>query len=167
MAEYAAKKCGLPPGDLWLVIAPTASLVGSVQVSARIVETGLHKLMELGFDLRSVISGFGTCPLSPVAEDDLRAIGQTNDCVLYGGRVWYTVDAPDEAIEAVADRIPSSSSKDYGTSFYDLYRQYGDFYQIDPMLFSPAEVTISNIRTGRSFRAGRVDPGLLERSLLR
>ena len=69
----------------------------------------------------------------------MRAIGRTNDCVLYGGAVHLTVDADDDELEALAPRIPSSASRDYGTPFYDLFKRYDwDFYKVDPLLFSPA-----------------------------
>ena len=55
--------------------APTASLVGSIQIAARSAETGLHKLSELGFDVRQVALAYGVCPLAPVAADDLHAMG--------------------------------------------------------------------------------------------
>lgn len=167
VAEWIARKCRVAANNLWLVVSPTASLVGSVQISARVVETGMHKLMELGFDLKKVVSGFGTAPLAPVAADDLLAIGRTNDCVLYGGKVYYTVQAADREIEKVIEKLPSVASRDYGTPFYQVFQRYsGDFYKIDPLLFSPAEVVINNLSTGRVFRAGQVNREVLKLSLL-
>jgi methenyltetrahydromethanopterin cyclohydrolase len=166
-AEKVAAKCQVSPDRLYLLVAPTASLVGSVQVAARVVETGLHKMLEVGFDLGTMISGFGTCPLAPIAKDDLRAIGRTNDAVLYGGRAWYTVRADDAQIEPVIEQLPSSASRDYGTPFYDLFQRYdGDFYKIDPLLFSPAEVAINNVTSGRTFRAGGVNAEMIQKALL-
>ena len=166
-ADKIAAKCGLPSEQLYLLIAPTASLVGSVQVAARVVETGLHKMHEVGYDIDTVLSGSGTCPLASIAKKDLQAIGRTNDAVLYGGRAWYTVRAEDEQIETLIGRLPSSASRDYGTLFYDLFKRYdGDFYKIDPLLFSPAEVCLNNVVSGHTFCAGAVDPALLRESLL-
>ncbi len=166
-AAWIAAKCGVAVDRLHLLVAPTASLVGSVQVAARIVETGLHKLHEVGFDLEAVRSGFGTCPIAPVAADDMAAIGRTNDAVLYGGRAWYTVETDDAAVEAVIERLPSSASRDYGVPFGELFARYdGDFYRIDPLLFSPAEVSITNSASGKTFRAGGVHAGVLAGSLL-
>lgn len=165
--EKVARKCGLSPDHLYLLVAPTASLVGSVQVAARAVETGLHKMVEIGFDVAVVLSGNGTCPLAPVAADDLQAIGRTNDAVLYGARAWYTMDTDDESIAEVIDRLPSSASSDYGTPFIELFQRYdGDFYKIDPLLFSPAEVFVNNIASGRTFHAGGVNQEMLRRVLL-
>ena len=165
LAAMIAKACGVAESALRLVIAPTASLAGSVQISARVVETGMHKLNELGFDLDAVVSGFGACPVAPVAGDDLTAVGRTNDAVLYGGETWYTVDCEDADIERVIDKTPACASSDYGALFSDLFKRCdGDFYKIDPMLFSPARVNITNARTGRTFAAGKTDSELLRRS---
>ena len=90
-----AQKAGLEPSQLTLVAAPTASIAGGVQIIARILETGLHKMDALGFDVKKVVSGIGTAPLPPVATNDLRAIGRTNDCILYGGQARFLIDAAD------------------------------------------------------------------------
>ena len=165
VADFVAEKAGVGAADLTLLFAPTASLTGSVQVAARVVETALHKLHELEFDVGRVVSGFGSCPLPPVARKDPEAIGRTNDAVLYGGQVELTVDAPDEELEAVVPRLPSSASDDYGEPFgHVLERADWDFYKIDPLLFSPAEVRLVSVASGRSFHAGGVDIGVLEHS---
>lgn len=167
VAGWVAAKCGVTAAGVRLVAAPTASLAGSVQIAARVVETGLHKMHEVGFDIGAVRAGLGTCPLAPVAGDDLTAIGRTNDAVLYGGRAWYTVDADDAAIEEVVAGLPSSASRDYGVPFGELFKRYeGDFYKIDPLLFSPAEVALTSSRSGRTFRAGAVDDAMIAETLL-
>ena len=166
VATYIAGKCGINPANLTLLIAPTASVAGSIQISARVVETGLHKMVELGFDVRQIVSGYGTAPIATVDKDDLHAIGRTNDCILYGGQVYYTVRADDAGLAALVERIPSSASNDYGQPFYRLFKQYGDFYKIDPLLFSPAQVTINNLTSGKSYRAGTLNAEVLGASLL-
>jgi methenyltetrahydromethanopterin cyclohydrolase len=165
VAAYIAEQAGVPTEALTLLVAPTASAAGGVQVAARVVETALHKLYALGFDVRQVLSGFGSCPLPPVAQDDAHAIGRTNDAVLYGGRVRLTVRADDAALEALVPRLPASASADYGEPFYHtLERANFDFYSIDPLLFSPAEIEVTNAASGRTFRAGAVNVDVLRRS---
>ncbi len=149
---------------LTLLVAPASSIAGAIQVVARSVETALHKLHELKFDVNAVVSGFGVAPLPPVAKGELAAIGRTNDAILYGGRVTLWVDCDDAAIDEVGPEVPSSSSKDHGELFADLFARYGDFYKIDPLLFSPAEVTFVNLRTGRARTYGSTDAGLLKKS---
>lgn len=167
VAAWVAQKAGLEPAQLTFVVAPTASIAGSVQIIARILETGLHKMDALGFDLKKIVSGIGTAPLPPVAKNDLRAIGRTNDCILYAGQARYTVDADDAELAALVPNIPASASKDYGTPFAEIFKRYdGDFYKIDPLLFSPAEVWLTSVRSGKTYHAGRVNPEVLRASLL-
>jgi methenyltetrahydromethanopterin cyclohydrolase len=166
VATWVAAKAGLDASGITFAIAPTASLAGGVQIVARMIETGLHKMDTLGFDVTRVLSAVGTAPLPPVAKNDLRAIGRTNDCVLYGGQSRYTVRAGDEELAQLAERLPSRSSPDYGTPFYDIFKRYNhDFYKIDPMLFSPAEVWLTSATSGRTFHGGGVNADVLRASL--
>jgi len=166
VAAWVAEQARVQPVQLTFVVAPTASIAGGVQISARIIETGLHKMETLGFDVRRVVSAMGTAPLPPVAKNDLRAIGRTNDCILYGGQARYTIKAPDAELEKLAEQVPASASRDYGTPFYEIFQRYGgDFYKIDPLLFSPAEVWLTSTESGRTFHAGRLNPEVLEASL--
>ena len=162
---FLAEKLQLPPDRLTLLVAPTASIAGTVQVVARALETALHKLYELKFDLTQVVSGAGVAPLPPVAADDVTGIGRTNDAVLYGGRVALWVRADDDQLAAVGPRVPSSASRDHGAPFAEIFERYNrDFYKIDPMLFSPAAVVFHNLRTGRSHAFGRPEPEVLRKS---
>jgi len=166
VAAWVGQKAGLAPAQLTFVAAPTASLAGGVQIAARILETGLHKMDTLGFDVKRIVSGIGTAPLPPTAKNDLRAIGRTNDCILYGGQARYTVDADDAELGALVPKVPAAASKDYGTPFYEIFKRYdGDFYKIDPLLFSPAEVWLTSAQSGKTYHAGRVNPEVLRASL--
>jgi methenyltetrahydromethanopterin cyclohydrolase len=163
--RFVAGKTGVAPRGVTLAAAATRSIAGSIQVVARSVETALHKLHALGFDISRVASGAGSAPLPPPARDDLGAIGRTNDAVLYGGRVTLWVRGDDESIAATGPRVPSSASPDHGAPFAEVFERCGrDFYRIDPHLFSPAEVAFLNLDTGRSHRFGRLEPAVLERS---
>jgi methenyltetrahydromethanopterin cyclohydrolase len=167
VATFVAERAGLAPSALTFVVAPTASIAGGVQIAARIVETGLHKMDALGFDVRHVVSAYGTAPIPPVAKNDLRAIGRTNDCMLYGGQARYVIRAEDASLEELAKQLPASASSDYGTPFYEIFQRYDrDFYKIDKLLFSPGEVWLTSATTGRTFHGGRLDPAVLHDSLL-
>ena len=160
-----AAACGVAPDAVTLLGAPTASLAGGVQVVARSVETALHKLHALGFDLARVVAGYGTAPLPPVAKDDLAAIGRTNDAILYGARVVLQVTGDDASLAAIVGQVPSVASPDFGEPFAAIFARYGhDFYAVDPYLFSPAAVAFENVETGQTHAAGRVVPALLARS---
>lgn len=160
-----ASDCSVSETKVTLCVARTASLPGTIQVVSRSVETAMHKLHELGFDLTTVKSGSGSAPLPPVAGDDLTALGWTNDAILYGGSVNLSVDTDDEAITSILNRVPSSSSSDFGTPFLEIFNSYDrDFYKIDKLLFSPAQVVINNLRSGNSFVAGSIHDDILQKS---
>ncbi len=166
VAAWVAGKAKLSPAQLTFVVAPTASLAGGTQISARILETGLHKMETLGFDVRKVVSGIGTAPIPTLARNDLRGIGRTNDCILYGGQAHYVVRGDDTELADLAAKLPANASKDYGMPFYEIFERYDkDFYKIDPLLFSPAEVWLTSATSGRSFHAGGVNVEVLRQSL--
>lgn len=165
VTAYLAERLNLPPNKLTLLAAPASSQAGNVQVVARSLETALHKLYELKFDLGQIVSGYGTAPLPPVAADFLAAIGRTNDAILYGGQVVLWVQAEDEQLAAIGPRVPSSASADHGAPFAEIFERYQrDFYRIDPLLFSPATIVFHNLRTGRSHAFGRIERTVLRRS---
>jgi methenyltetrahydromethanopterin cyclohydrolase len=162
-----ARQCHVEPDNLTLLVARTASLAGTVQVVARSVETALHKMFELEFDLTRVVAGFGVAPLPPVAATDLAGIGRTNDAVLYGGQVTLWVRGDDESLQAIGPQIPSCSSSDHGRPFAEIFEHYErDFYRIDPLLFSPSEIHLVNLDTGRMAKYGQPAPDVIGRSFL-
>lgn len=162
------RKCDRSAECMTLIVARTASLAGGIQVVSRSVETAMHKLHELNFDVSHVVGAFGTAPLPPVAQDDLQAIGRTNDAVLYGAEVTLYVTGDDQALAQVGQKLPSSTSKDYGIPFSEIFKRYDhDFYKIDPMLFSPAAVSLQNVQTGWTYAFGAVNHSVLARSFFR
>ncbi len=165
IVDKVAQRSGVPAAAITFLIAPTASVSGSVQISARVVETALHKLHELGFDPDRVRHGWGCCPIAPVAADDRAAIGRTNDAVLYGGTVHLWIEAADSEAADLAQRLPSAASEAFGTPFGELLAAADwNFYDIDPMLFSPADVTLTSTESGRAHHGGGLAPEVLERS---
>jgi methenyltetrahydromethanopterin cyclohydrolase len=165
IVDKVAQRCGVEPSGITFLIARTASICGSVQISARVVETVLHKLHELGVDPARVRSGWGCCPIAPVAKNDPAAIGRTNDAVLYGGTVHLWIDGDDDEVAGLAERLPSSASDAFGTPFGELLAAADwNFYDIDPLLFSPAAVTLTSTDSGRAHHGGKLAPDVLERS---
>ena len=164
--EKIAADCAVDPRDLTVVLTPTTSLAGSVQVVSRVLEVALHKAHELGFDLDRVIDGIGSAPVPPLSAGDMvQMMGRTNDAILFGGQIKLFVQSTDADAERLAAQLPSSTSADYGKPFAQVFEDHGrDFFKIDPMLFSPARVLINNITSGRSFSSGAVDLDLLEQS---
>jgi len=166
VCQSLASAAGVAPDRLVLLVARTASAAGTLQVIARSLETALHKLHDLHFDLRRVRRGAGWAPLAPVpAKDDLAAIGRTNDAILYGGHVVLEVTGDDASLLDVGPRMVSRASADYGASFCTLFERAGrDFYALDPALFAPALVDLVNLDTGRRHRFGGVAPEIVTAS---
>jgi methenyltetrahydromethanopterin cyclohydrolase len=89
-------------------------------------------------------------------------MGRSNDAILYGGRVHLSVRGSDAAARALAQALPSSNSPDFGHGFAEVFKASGyDFYKIDPALFAPAEVWVSNLDSGNTWHAGALDMALL------
>jgi len=161
-----ATDAGVSPPALVLLVARTASIAGTLQVIARSLETALHKLHELHFDLRRIRRGSGRAPLAPVPlKDDLVAIGRTNDAILYGGHVVLEVIGDDASLVDIGPRMVSQASADYGVPFCTLFERAGrDFYALDPALFAPALVDLVNLDTGHRHRFGRIAPEIVNTS---
>ncbi|MGH8592675.1 MAG: methenyltetrahydromethanopterin cyclohydrolase [Gammaproteobacteria bacterium] len=165
VAEKVAAKCGLEPSHLTLILTPTTSLAGSVQVVARCLEVALHKVHALGFPLDRVADGLASAPVCPTSQDLITAMGRSNDAILFGGEAHLFVHSDDLEAKDLAERLPSTASRDYGRPFAEVFKDYGyDFYKIDPMLFSPARVAVTSLKTGHTFHAGALNEELLEKS---
>jgi len=165
IADKIAEKCGIKAHKLTIILTPTTSFAGSVQVVGRSLEVALHKVHALGFPLFQVKDGFGSAPVCPVHSNFIKAMGRTNDAILFGGDIHLYVEYDDEDAKDLAHSLPSSNSKDYGKPFAQIFKDSGyNFYEIDPMLFSPAKVSVTNIKTGNTFRAGHLDEKLLDQS---
>jgi methenyltetrahydromethanopterin cyclohydrolase len=152
VCDNIARSCGVSPDNLYVLIARTAALTSSVQISARMVETALFRLDHLGFDTRRIERGEGTAPVAPIVGDDNKMMGVTNDMVIYGGEVKLEVQG-----NVDVENIPSNNSEAYGKPFGEIFKEAGyDFYKINPAI---------DITTGDVRRAGSVDPPVLKRSL--
>ncbi len=160
--DKVLRDCGLAPERLTLIVTPTHSVAGTVQVVARVVEVALHKTHVLGVPIWTKSSkAAARRRLPPPAPDGIQAMGRTNDAILYGGRVHLTVKH-DAVAKHLAAELPASNSRDYGRPFADIFTSFNyDFYQIDPALFAPAEVWVSSLESGATYHGGRVDAALL------
>ena len=165
IVEKVAEACGISPGKLTIIVTPTSSLAGGVQVVARVLEVAMHKAHALHFPLENIVDGSGSAPLCPPHPNFVKAMGRTNDAILFAGQVHLFVKGTDEAAEKLANELPSSTSKDYGKPFAEIFKACNyDFFKIDAMLFSPASVIVTAVDSGKSFRAGKLDNALLDLS---
>ena len=165
IVEKVAAACGVFPDKLTIIVTPTSSLAGCVQVVGRVLEVSLHKAHALHFPLEDIVDGNGSAPLCPPHPDFIKAMGRTNDAILFAGQVHLFVKGSDEAAEKLAKELPSSTSSDYGKPFAQVFKDYEyDFFKVDAMLFSPASVIVTSVDSGNSFRAGQMDEELLNKS---
>jgi methenyltetrahydromethanopterin cyclohydrolase len=165
IVEKVASDCGVAADRIVILFAPLASLAGTVQVVARVVEVALHKAHTLSFPLERIVDAVGSAPLSPPHPDLAAAMGRTNDAIIFGGRVHLFVTGAAGEAARLAEGLPSSKSRDYGAPFMDIFERCGgDFYAIDPLLFSPAAVAVTALESGTTYHAGRVSAELLNAS---
>jgi len=166
--EQILRQCNIQQNRLMLILVPTTSISGSTQVSGRIAETGLHKLMKLGLDPKLALHAYGSAPIAPVHSKFAEAMGRTNDAILYAGEASYDVRGykTDEELRRIVEKAPSSASPSYGRPFLQIFKEASyDFYKIDPHLFAPAVVTVTNVETGSMLKAGKINVGVFKRSI--
>lgn len=165
LINMIVEACGIAVGELTLILTPTRSLAGTVQIVGRVLEVALHKLHELKFPLDRVIDGMGAAPLPPPAKSFVEAMGRTNDAIIYGGMVHLFVTGPDDDARQLSAQLPSRGSRDYGRPFAEIFNAYkGDFYAMDRLLFSPAQAIVTALDSGHSFHAGALDEALVDKS---
>jgi len=163
--EKILRDTKIAPENLTIILTPTSSIAGVVQIVGRVLEVALHKAHTLHFPLQHIVSGTGLAVLPPVSKDFMTGMGRTNDAILFGGQVTLQVTGDDAAASHLASNLPSSASKDYGRTFAEVFKSVNmDFYKIDPMLFSPAKVTVTNVDTGSVFEAGQLNADLIDLS---
>ena len=159
VTDYIAEACGIDPGNLYVLVAPTRSLVGSVQISGRVITATNHKLEEVGYDVLRIRQAAGRSPIAPVKRTGIEAMGATNDCNIYYGSVSLVV----EGYDPVFATLPSQTSPDYGRPFAQVLKDAGyDFLKVDSLLaFSPAEVMINDSESGRVYHFGSLNADVL------
>lgn len=162
-----ADECKISPRNLHVIVAPTSSIVGSIQISGRIVETGIHRFSQVGLDPKLISHGCGYAPIPPIHPKAARAMGRTNDALYYGGVAFYTAAVEsDDQLRNIVSRSPSSTASVYGKPFYEIFKEAEfDFYRIDPNLFAPAVISVNNARTGTTFKAGKINVEVLKRTM--
>jgi len=166
LIKRLAEDCHIQCENLALILTPTASLTGATQVAGRIVETGIHKLTKLGFNPNAILYAWGCAPIPPTHPKFVKAMARTNDAILYGGVTHYIVNYEnEEELAKIMEKAPSKASKDYGKPFIEIFKAANyDFYKIDPNIFAPAKITINNIKTGKTFSAGKINFDALKES---
>jgi methenyltetrahydromethanopterin cyclohydrolase len=165
-ARFIAEACGVKPDNVYMLLTTTTSMAGMVQISGRVVETGLFRLDILGLDLKKVKYAVGYAPIMPLHVDGGKAMGRAEDALTYAGVTSYVVDEEESVLKQMAANAPSSNCKDYGKTSYEIYKAVNfDFTKIDPALFAPAVVTLISAKTGAAFTSGRINDEVIKNSV--
>ena len=167
VALEISKKCGVNPENLYLILTTTVSIAGSVQVSGRIVETGLYRLDYLGFDPKKAICGSGFAPIMPIHPDSGVTLAREEDALIYGGATFFAVEYDnDEELEKLMDKTPATVSKDYGRTSYEVLKEVNfDWSKLDPAFFAPGYISVTNVKTGKTFSRGKINSEVIKKSL--
>ena len=125
VVDKVLRDCGLAASRLAIVLTPTASLAGTTQVVARVLEVALHRAHELGFALHDIVEGSACAPLPAPGANSLEAMARTNDAILYGGQVRLTVRGDEDAARALAQRALQLARVPAGRVRHDRDAQAG------------------------------------------
>ena len=164
LTAYIAKKCKVEPENIFILVAPTGSLVGLVNVISRTLETSLWRLHELGFDVNNVISAWGKAPLPPISKDEYTAMIRANTYIYYGGTAGFVVNCKDEDIERIIEDITLSpkTTKQYGIPFSKLLEEAGgNIFNMTEFCHNVTKVNFYNSFTGNTFVYGKNDQKML------
>ncbi len=164
-AEAIARECGINTENVYILAASTGSLVGTIQVCSRTVEATMWRMNRKGFDIETVISGSGFCPVPPQNSDELSSMDRVNTALLYGASVNYVVDWEDDKIEKIIKELPLSASKLFGRPFMEVFEEGDrDFYKVDKDVHTIACFVITNMKSGRTFTAGTIREDMMMES---
>ncbi|ODS38604.1 MAG: hypothetical protein A7316_07650 [Candidatus Altiarchaeales archaeon WOR_SM1_86-2] len=133
-----------------------SSEIGLMNVIARVVEMGFFALEQLKFDVGKITYGWGTAPLPKLTGD---VMFTSNDALIYGGVVKLKTEKWEAGLE---EKIVSHASPTFGKPFKQLFEEAGDFYKMDPKIFAPAEITVEDTTTGKTYHAGGVDEDIIK-----
>lgn len=167
--KLIAREVELDPKDIYILVAPTACIVGSIQISARTVEQVLPTLYDHNFNLNNIIHAYGIAPIAPITKTELDAYGLVNDCIVYGNETVLYVICDDEEIISILDKIPFSKEKNsdiYGLPFKEILQHCDcDWAKVPRDWDAPAKVIFHNQKSGHSFSTGKINYEMLSEAL--
>lgn len=164
LTAYIAQRCKVEPKGVFILVAPTGSLVGLVNVIARTLETSMWRLHELGFGVNNVISAWGRAPLPPISKDEYTAMIRANTYIYYGGTAGFVANCKDEDIERIIEDITLSpkTTKQYGIPFSKLLEEAGgNIFNMTEFCHNVTKVNFYNSFTGNTFVYGKNDQKML------
>jgi methenyltetrahydromethanopterin cyclohydrolase len=171
-----AEKCGVSPENLFLIAFSVFSETGSILACARVIEAGLLRLVQVGLDPLLVRHAWGYAPIVSFVSNPDEVKERIKASILCGGVAGFTVEFDDdERLRTMVNQAHGSALKmfqeakrlaEQNPRYKDLFQEAEvDLLKIDPNVVAPAMVTISSLKTGRSFSAGKIDVEALKRAL--
>lgn len=164
LIQEIAFKCKVAPANLFIVYFSSESLVGVMQISARTIEAGLFRLMSFGLNPWLVKHAWGCAPVGPIPP----VSEQKNDVVSYGGTAYYMLSYENDEQLRKWVMISSASSVKMVEEAIRLSAKNPLYAQIledsiplsktiEGDVFAPAVIVVSNSKTGKNLRAGKLD----------
>ncbi len=137
--------------DLIIAVFRENSPVGLINVLSRVVEVGIFRLLNLGYDVNMISHAEGTAPLIKLSDD---IMFEANDAIIYDGFVELKVKDWDPKI---TEKATSGYSKAYGKPFKEIFNKAGkNFYNIPADIFAPAGLKVTDLKTNRVYSSGKV-----------
>ncbi|RLF11190.1 MAG: methenyltetrahydromethanopterin cyclohydrolase [Thermoprotei archaeon] len=166
VARKVAEDCKVEPKSLYMLLTTTSSMAGSVQVSGRVVETGLYRLEFLGLEPAKVEYASGSAPIMPPHPDVGISTAKEEDALLYGGVASYVIDEEDAKLQEFISKAPATAWADYGKLSYEALKAVNfDWSKLDSSFFTIGKLALTSKKTGKTFIGGKVNPEALKRSL--
>ena len=158
--DYLAEKCKVAKNDLTILMIKTNCIVEYLQMAARAIELGVFKLVEqLGYPQERILHAVGTGVVAPMTNDIDLSNDRVNNALIYGTRLYLIINSAEtDNLNELVKQIPSASSPSFGRKFLELFTEAnGDFSKFDLNLLAPSEVILNDIRTGKIYKAGKMD----------
>jgi methenyltetrahydromethanopterin cyclohydrolase len=163
VANYLAEKCKVSPKNLYLVVTPTESVAGSVQVVAVSgLEDTFWRLTEFfGIPYARIKHALGSTPIPPIHPRVYEVPCITSDdAIRYGGIVHYWIESVEgEDLEAIVkSMVIENYPVNYGKSYYQIGGHPPDLHTFakEGRGFVVGEAGIYDTRTCRMYKAGKV-----------
>lgn len=187
-AQMMAKKCKIEPKNLYLVVTPSESVAGVTHVASSGVEDVFWRLTEYyNVPYSRIEHASGSTPLCPISPKVFREpCIWMDDMIDYVGRahIWLN-STPDMDLEMMArDLVMENHGTFYGSSYYQS--QVKSFKPVDELtkneknvenwlrtraaigtqgMWMVAEISLSDMRTGRVFHAGKANIEIIKKLL--
>lgn len=161
--SYLAKMAKIDISNLFVIVAPANSLVGSIQIAARAIENTLLKMNLLGYNIDSVMRIMGITPIPCTSKN---AILTPDDMIIYGSYVSLWVKSNNKDLRELAKSIPAFNAKQYGMLFQDVLKKADyDFRKIDKSIFAPAKISLIDVDCGEIFVSGDFNARILKKGI--